>query len=100
MGEKLLNRNKTLRREIFEYSSIFTFWCVGCGRYHHFDSSTQGFNFNGNLNKPSFEPVLNYPATGCRLLLKDGMIEYQSDASHKLAGQRIPLEPLPDEIYK
>lgn len=100
MAEKLLNKNKTLRREVFEYSSIFTFWCRGCGRYHHFDSKIQGFNFNGNLNNPTFEQTLHDASTGCRLTLKNGMIEYQSDSPHKLAGQRIPLEPLPDEIYR
>lgn len=101
MGEKRLNRDKTLRQETFERGKIYTFWCMGCGCYHHFEVGWgENHQFNDKMEKPSFQPDLHVALTGCHLILKDGMIEYQSDAPHKLAGQRIPLEQLPDEIYK
>lgn len=103
MAEKRLNQSKTLRQETYEHGKIYTFWCKGCGRYHHFEvgwNCAEDHEFNDKMDKPSFKPALHDAGTGCHLWLKDGMIEYQSDSPHKLAGQHIPLEPLPDEIYR
>lgn len=95
----------------------YWFWCPGCETHHSFrtrrakeetrknrDTGKQEkvpvWTFNGNLDKPSFTPSLlihgyrnkKGQETGrCHLFLTDGIIKYQGDCSHKLAGKEFPL---------
>lgn len=93
----------------------FAFNCPGCGHEHvyfvnspHWTKDSQGWQFNGDFDKPTFTPSLllrrgkylfpDYVENGfpgesgqCHLFVKDGMIEYCSDSTHHLAGQTIPL---------
>jgi hypothetical protein len=66
--------------------------------------TADGWQFNGNMEKPSFTPSLlntgNYynEKTGqndiecrCHLFVTDGKIQYCSDCTHELAGQTVEL---------
>lgn len=77
----------------------YQFMCPGCGIYHSFDNR---WNFNGDLDKPTFSPSLD--VTGgkydendqwtdlhCHSYVKNGKIQFLSDCSHELAGQTVEL---------
>jgi hypothetical protein len=75
------------------------------------------WNFNGNVDSPTFTPSVNescnppgHPhfqpqakSSRCHFVVTDGMIAYQGDCTHDLAGQTLPLEdwePSMIEHYK
>jgi hypothetical protein len=66
-----------------------------------------GWNWDGNLASPTLSPSLlvtrRYGGEGpdgydqrCHSFVRAGHWEFLSDSSHSLAGQTIPLPPLPD----
>jgi hypothetical protein len=73
------------------------FWhCVGCRMGHTF--KTPRWTWNGDWNKPTFNPSLvyrlnrtNMPPAVCHTFVRDGMIEYLPDCTHKLAGQKVAM---------
>lgn len=104
-----------LRRAVTGYSH----WCPGCGEMHAI-SVLPGWNFNGNLEKPTFSPSVKITGkqsivdekgewTGewvldadgkpkdycCHYFLTDGVLNYCGDCTHKLSGQQVPLPDLP-----
>lgn len=69
----------------------FWFWCPGCETYHVF---TDEWKFNGNFERPTFEPSLvSSPGTDhvCHLFLRDGQLEFLKDSYHELAGRTVAL---------
>lgn len=86
---------------------MLLFWCPGCKEAHQIDSGE--WEFNNDFEKPTFNPsYLTWldpnPNAGmeprfkkfregfrCHSFIKDGMIEYLSDCTHKLAGQTVAL---------
>jgi hypothetical protein len=103
----------------------FTQWdfkCPGCGHNHVFVTAgpstsphNQRWQFNGNVDKPTFTPsLLNWwgkdadpnwqepegtpPSYGwsgtCHLYVTAGQIQYLGDCTHKLAGQTIDMVDL------
>ena len=92
----------------------YAFYCPGCKELHSYivkmDPKTaewrtkNGLNlvewsFNGDLERPTFNPSLLYIQTGdrkrCHLFLHDGKIKYCSDCDHELAGKEIDLQVIP-----
>jgi hypothetical protein len=87
----------------------FLFWCPGCDGAHQItskpdtagDSNGRGWDFNGDLDRPTFSPsylVYEHPAHGgykghprCHSFITDGKIAYCSDSTHALAGQTVEL---------
>lgn len=83
------------------------FWCPACENCHAYyveqpnGSNKAQWQFNGNIEKPTFTPSLlayrtlsnGQRETICHLFVTDGLIQYQGDCPHKLAGQTIPMEP-------
>ncbi len=95
-------------------------WCPGCGEMHTiFDHWT----FNGNVDLPTFSPSVKITGvrnvddergewTGewvrdangkpvphcCHYFLTDGQLQFCGDSTHPLAGQTVPLPPLPDHL--
>lgn len=80
------------------------FMCPGCECLHAFNDAT--WEFNGDITKPTLRPsFLTHggrpkPGNGlphdteifrCHSFIKDGMIEFLSDCTHKLASQTIEL---------
>lgn len=97
-------------------------WCEGCKSIHQLNISNDSiprWNFNGNLDEPTFTPSLlcktghyvqgqlqppncrfcNDPdfddyrsCTVCHTFITNGKIQYLSDCTHDLAGKTIELE--------
>jgi hypothetical protein len=85
----------------------YNFYCPGCGHNHAFyvkpfDSQTV-WSFNGDMENPTFHPSLlntwtKPPDTKvikcCHLFVESGMIKYQGDCTHSLAGKTIDMKEL------
>lgn len=97
------------------------FWCPGCKDYHGVDNTWQ---ISGTPDNPTFNPSVlvtnghyapgfvpggdcwctynekhpdqpsHYACSRCHSFVRDGMIEFLSDSSHRLAGQTVPLPEL------
>lgn len=95
----------TIKKRVVEY---YTFYCPGCKHEHTYSVFLDGtqWQFNGNIEKPSFTPsLLNVKKTlnektgvydieesRCHLFVTDGKIIYCGDCSHELSGQTIELQ--------
>ena len=86
--------------------------CPACDHPHILSTEQYGpkdakarWTFNGNVNAPTFSPsILSTMAAPdgthyvCHSFVRNGMIEYLSDCTHKFAGQIIPLGLMDDWI--
>jgi hypothetical protein len=89
------------------------FWCPGCASYSGHGglhalpvegTEQPQWYWNGNLELPTLEPsILTQSDYGdppvhrvCHSFLRDGVWDFLSDSTHVLAGQKVPMEPLPD----
>ncbi len=88
----------------------YWFWCPGCKIHHSFRTKLGTgerpgpvWTYDENVEKPTFGPSLmcnrgiteDHKAAGghqCHLFLKNGIVQYLGDCTHKLAGQSIPVE--------
>lgn len=87
---------KLARRSSAADDFDFEFHCPGCRCEHAFRvvGLSPRYKFNGDMNKPTIEPKLIYEwGTGrCHATVQDGMITFDSESSHRLAGMSVPLE--------
>lgn len=84
----------------------YMFECPGCEISHAFDKR---WSFNGNLDRPTFQPSLLVHWTQyepskqegkkydekecvCHSFVTDGKIQFLNDCTHKLAGQTVEME--------
>lgn len=99
----------------------YTHWCPACKEMHPLPD---GWNFNGDVNKPTFTPSFKHDGvktvrdelgrwTGdwvlddqgkpvkeiCHYILTDGILNFCSDCTHEFRGISIPLSELP-EYYR
>lgn len=103
----------------------YVHWCPACKEMHRLPD---GWTFNGNVDKPSFQPSLKhtglklnkdadgkwigegrdawlYDAKGdpipevCHYFLTDGVLHFCADCTHDMAGKSVPLPELP-EAYR
>lgn len=81
--------------------TVYLFWCPACEMVHPYRTRGAGpmWAFNGDLEKPSFEPSLLVhdctPSGGnCHLYVTGGEIRYCADSAHALAGQNVPMVPI------
>lgn len=108
--KKTLNAAKTLLVKEYEGGHRHIhFWCPACRGTHFFscwDNNSVGkdaagrpvWSFDENLDCPTFNPSLRYlSGTRCHLFLHAGVIEYCGDCPHGMAGQKVPLLPIPEE---
>lgn len=80
--------------------------CPGCKSLHG-PCIRRGVNerpvweWNGDLEHPTLNPSILVTYGGrsqdmrCHSYLRDGVWEFLSDSTHDLAGQHVPLPPLP-----
>lgn len=87
-------------------------FCPGCQEKHLLPDRWQ---FNGDLDRPSFTPSFLHTFTRfdgyddrglgigppiertCHYILTDGQLQYQADCWHDLKSQTVPLPDLPME---
>jgi hypothetical protein len=99
------------------------YWCQGCRSLHGVVIDGPGaWGFNGDYEKPTFTPSVlttgnryeideageadtSKPVRDgegalvklvCHTFITDGMVHFLGDCGHELAGQTLPLPPLPD----
>lgn len=92
------------------------FWCPGCDDLHMVSEAWQVTGANESLTiSPSVlvyerKKLINEDLEGhallapenimtaarCHSFVRNGHIEFLNDSTHKLAGQTVPLAPLPD----
>ena len=105
--------SKYLRRKTDGYAH----WCPACKEMH---SLPDTWIFNGNVDKPSFQPSFRHSGvqtvndengkwTGdwkrdangkalpfvCHYILTDGILHFCGDCTHSMSGQSIQLPELP-----
>lgn len=72
-------------------------WCPGCKGTVRIDDT---WDFDGNLEAPTFSPSLLTRWDGvervCHSFIRNGHWEFLADSTHELAGQTVPMVPLPD----
>lgn len=88
------------------------YWCPGCDTLHQITINPDknglgaGWDFTGTLEKPTYQPSqlttwggpVGQPERRCHTFIKDGQIQFLTDSTHELAGQTVPLPPLPDWV--
>jgi hypothetical protein len=89
----------------FEKKTIGWKWdCPGCKSTHVF--WTDQWQFNGDFKRPTFRPSLGtrWPTGYCHVVVTDGILGFQMDSTHELAGKSVPMlemeastEPTADE---
>lgn len=97
------------------------FFCPACHEVHTIKHSPSGWTFNGDLERPTFNPSVlargnrltrdaagkwtgewerdtagNLIPTVCHSFVRGGRIEFLSDCTHALAGQTVDLPPWPN----
>lgn len=93
-------------------------WCPGCEDVHRIHTGADGWTWDGNETAPTITPSIlvqgaqwphdtpfHRPAhpgvqpggtTRCHSFVRAGRWEFLSDCTHPLAGQTVPVVPLPD----
>ena len=73
-------------------------WCPGCETLHAIGNQ---HSFNGNFQSPTFNPsILSlHGKSRCHSFIKDGFWEFLSDCDHELAGQMVPMVPVPVDAH-
>lgn len=98
---------------LWRKGEYYLHWCQGCKYGHLYQtdpSRSPSWNFNGDIERPSFSPSMRIytPAhndgefahpeqTICHYFVTDGQIQYCDDSRHELKGQTLPLEPIPED---
>lgn len=76
-------------------------WCPGCDQMHHIP--VPRWEFNNDQEKPTFTPSVKITwgsAPGskcCHYNIINGGVVFHGDCTHALAGQTVPLPPIPDD---
>lgn len=83
---------------------MWWFWCPGCEEAHTY--TLPGWTRTGTDEKPTFAPSLlmtereprpsETVVRRCHLFLREGILDFLGDCTHKLAGQKVPLPEPPD----
>ncbi len=89
-----------------QYAYDYVFDCPGCGFKHGFYTTGDVvWQFNGDLNNPTVTPSIlsTFPLRSgtkiCHSFITNGMIQFLSDCTHKLAGQTLELPEI-DMTYE
>lgn len=87
-------------------------WCPGCQQLHaptfrcpEHGGPAEGPTWEGDPSSDPFsmEPSLLTsagPSNICHSFVRDGTWQFLGDCTHPLAGQTVPLEPLPDWLVR
>lgn len=94
----------------------FAHWCPGCEEMHTIwtnHTRRANWNFDGNIESPTFEPsvCITYngadagqdrgdgfgkaPPAKCHYFLRAGNLQFCPDTTHAFAGKTVPLPALP-----
>ena len=90
-----------LRKIKSDGHTVYMFHCPGCKYGHHFAvEGPMTWDFNGDMEKPTFNPSLlvndSHPEMRCHLVMKEGKIHFCSDSFHELKGKVVDIPDLDD----
>lgn len=77
-----------------EGENRYFFQCPGCNQEHAFND---GWQFNNDFKNPTISPsikvTMKYAGKTkiCHSFIKNGMIQFLNDCTHKLAGKTVEL---------
>lgn len=82
------------------------FWCLGCKHVHvipfiNAPASMPGlWAYDGNRESPTITPslrvmTLDGKESACHVVVTAGVLNYQADCKHALAGKSVPMVPFP-----
>jgi hypothetical protein len=78
-------------------------WCPACDAAKCIPVNRSGGTFwvwDGNLEAPTLSPsILQHSGSTlplCHSFLKGGVWDFLSDCTHSMAGQKVPMVPVPD----
>lgn len=84
-------------------------WCPGCDDVHSINVSGDRtvWSWDGNREAPTFSPsilvrygnVERVPRQ-CHSFVRSGRWEFLTDSTHPLAGQTVPMVPVPDWLVR
>ncbi len=106
MGKKLYTNDPN--SEAYKKGDrYFLFDCPGCDMLHMYctghapGDNGPCWDFNGNLESPTFKPSLLYNVNRsnptvplCHLYMTDGKIQFLSDCTHSLAGKTVEMKDI------
>ena len=75
-------------------------WCPACDSAH---GPTSAWEYDGNAYSPTFSPsirVTTHDGQVCHSFLRAGVWQFLGDCTHALAGQSVPVVPVPDWLIK
>lgn len=79
----------------------YAHYCPGCDQMHGIPTKKPKpkatWTFDGNFEKPTFNPSMNIGPGFCHYILAAGILKYQPDCHHSLKSKDVPLPELPEE---
>lgn len=77
-------------------------WCPGCDDLHAVEVANDNrWTWDRNLEAPTISPsILCTGVRRCHSYVKAGCWEFLGDSEHALAGQTVPLPPLPQWLIE
>lgn len=92
-------------------TSYLKLWCPACDDLHMITTArsdgTSTWTWDGNTERPTISPSILVNAGGgnpqhptCHSFVRDGQWEFLSDCTHALAGQTVPMVPVPDWLME
>jgi len=78
-------------------------WCPGCHLIHQvLLDGPQRWEWDGNAESPTISPSILVQGGSedmrCHSFVRAGRWEFLDDCTHTLAGQTVPMGPIPDEV--
>lgn len=98
MSDLIRRTRVSTRTEIVDGWSM---WCPGCKDEHAISGA---WTFDGNEAAPTFSPsfLVDYGTIQgvpkrCHSFVVAGQWQFLADSTHDLAGQTVPMVPIPDQ---
>lgn len=85
-------------RKLRRSKTAYHWHCPACDEMHPLPDD---WEFDGNLDSPTFKPSFRHDWSGsrrqkiCHYIVTAGRVAYCSDSTHALAGQTIDMPDLP-----
>jgi hypothetical protein len=85
----------------------YSFWCPACRCAHAVwvhPPNQCAWKFNGSLENPTFDPSLKItqpmhgrPDGVCHVVVTDGVLYFQPDCTHEMAGRTVAMVDFPGD---
>lgn len=76
------------------------FWCPGCEDVHAIRPGTWDWDATTVTVSPSIHVQGGSRNLVCHSFLRNGHWEFLADSTHHLAGQTVPMVPIPEGLFR